>query len=97
MTVGRFELKLNSRTLVTLEEHLKDCTPTNSFPWVTLAIRIPAVTFPFYRKNDWGEWERIFCVSFPTLIQLNKIDDISWEGHLTVLGFGVSFIYQYGY
>jgi hypothetical protein len=97
MMIGRFELKLNSRTIVTCEEHLKGCVPTNAFPWVTLALRIPSVTLPFYRKNDWGEWERLFCVSAPTLIQWGKCDDISWEGHLMLLGFGVSIIYQYGY
>jgi hypothetical protein len=97
MTIGRFELKLNSKTLVMAEEHTKDCLPTNSFPWVTLALRIPAITLPFYRRNDWGEWERIFAISAPTLVQFTNCSDISWEGHLMVLGFGISFIYQSGY
>jgi len=97
MTIGRFELKLNSKTLVMAEEHTKDCLPTNSFPWITLALRVPSITLPTQERNDYGEWERLFSISAPTLLQLSHCSDISWEGHLMVLGFGISIIWQYGY
>ena len=95
--IGRFELKLNTYTITKFLSFWRYETPTKEYPWVTLALRIPSVTLPFYRKNDWGEWERLFCISAPTLIQWSSCDDISWEGHLMVLGFGVSVIYQWGY
>jgi hypothetical protein len=95
--IGRFELKLNAQQGLKFYDENKVNNPTKECPWVTLALRIPSVTLPFYRKNDWGEWERLFTISAPTLIQLSNCSDISWEGHLMVLGFGVSVIYQFGY
>jgi len=97
MTIGRFELRLNSRTFIEYFNGARGNTPTNAFPWITLSLRFPSVTFPTQQRNDWGEWECMFSISAPTLIQMSNCSDISWEGHLMVLGFGVSFIYQFGY
>jgi hypothetical protein len=91
--LGRFELKLNTWTFI---EYING-TGRTLFPWLMISLRTPTITLPFYKLNELGEWERIFCVSAPTLIQLSDCSDISWEGHLMVLGFGVSFIYQYGF
>lgn len=97
MTIGRFELKLNNYTVKKLFNGKENDLPKNNFPWVTLSLRFPSITLPFYRKNDWGEWERLFAISASTLLQITHCSDISWEGHLMVLGFGISFIYQFGY
>lgn len=97
MTIGRFELKLNTWTFIEYLNGTPENIPTNDFPWITLALRFPSITFPVQRRNDWGEWERLFAISAPTLIQLNHCSGISWEGHFTILGFGVSVIYQYSY
>jgi hypothetical protein len=97
MTIGRFELKLNSWTFIEYFNGARYNTPTKEFPWITLALRFPSVTLPIQRRNDWGEWESIFAISAPTLIQFSNCNDISWEGHLMILGFGISFIYQFGY
>ena len=97
MTIGRFELKLNKWTFIEYFNGKGSATPAQEFPWVTLALRFPSVTLPTQERNDWGDWERIFAVSAPTLVQLNSCSDISWEGHLMILGFGISFVYQFGY
>lgn len=97
MTLKQLELKLNNYTIKKIFYGRKNDFPSYDFPWITIALRVPSITLPFHRKNDWGEWERLFCISIPTLIQLSNCSDISWEGHLMVLGFGVSFIYQYGF
>jgi hypothetical protein len=96
MKIGQLELRLNKHILTNLYYGSKD---EFRFPWITLALRIPSVMLPFYRKNDWGEMggTAIFCISAPTLIQISSCDNISWEVHLMILGFGISFIYQYGY
>lgn len=96
MTIGRFELKLNTWT-IKLFNNRSSNFPRKEFPWITLALRVPSITLPTQERNDWGEWERLFAISAPTLFQLSNCNDISWEGHLMVLGFGVSFIYQFGY
>jgi len=97
MTIGRFELKLNSWIFIEYFNGQVSDTPAQEFPWVTLALKFPSVTLPKQKLNDWGEWERVFAISAPTLIQITNCNDISWEGHLTVLGFGISVIYQFGY
>jgi hypothetical protein len=97
MRFGRIELKLNSKTLITMVEHYKDCTPTNEFPWITVALRVPSITLPFQRKNEFDEWERLFEISAPTFIQWGKTEDISWQFSKLILGFGISILYQYGY
>lgn len=97
MTIGRFELKLNSKTLFTKLQLQSNFCVSKNFPWITLALQVPAVTFPVQRRNDWGEWERLFAISAPTLIQISHCSGISWEGHFMILGFGVSFIWQFGY
>jgi hypothetical protein len=98
MTIGRFELKLNTWTLFTKEPKGSNWWVSKGFPFVTLSLRVPSITFPVVqRRNEWSEWERTFAISAPTLIQLNYYSDISWEGHLMLLGFGISFIYQFGY
>jgi len=97
MTIGRFEFKLNSKTFVEYSNGKVSNTPAQECPWVTLALRVPSITLPIQERNDWGEWERMFSISAPTLIQVSNCNDISWEGHFMVLGFGISFIYQNGY
>lgn len=97
MSIGRFELKLNTWTFIEYLNGTGINCPDQKSPWITLAFRIPSITLPFYKRNDLGEWERLFCISAPTLIQWCKTEDISWEFHKIVLGFGVSVIYQYGY
>jgi len=94
MTIGQLELRLNTYVL---SRYFYGPRDEFKFPWVTLSLRVPDVTLPIQKKNDLGEWERLFCISAPILIQISHCDDISWEGHFMVLGFGISFIYQYGY
>jgi hypothetical protein len=97
MTIGQFKFKLNSKTLFKKEPTGSNWWVSKSFPFITFALETPTIVLPFYKKNEFGEWERTFCISALTLIQLNSCSDISWEVHFIVLGFGVSFIYQYGY
>jgi hypothetical protein len=97
MKIGRFEFKLNELALFIKEPKGSNFCVSKGFPFVTLALRMPSITFPVQHRNDWGEWERSFCVSAPTLIQLSNCSDISWELHLRVLGFGISLCYQWGY
>lgn len=102
MTIGRFDLKLNTWTFIEYFNYKYTNArginlPEREFPFVTLVLRFPSVTFPVQRRNDWGELERLFAISAPTLIQISNCSDISWTVHLTMLGFGISFIYQYGY
>jgi len=94
MKIGQLELRLNTHVLA---RYLYGPGDEFRFPWITLALNVPSVIFPIQRRNDWGEWERSFCVSAPTLIQLSNCSDISWELHLRVLGFGISLCYQWGY
>lgn len=98
MTIGQFELRINTKILFKKNfAKSSNWSIGRNFPFVTLSLRIPSVTFPIQKLNDWGEWERLFCISIPTLIQISHCDGISWEGHLMLLGFGVSIIWQYGY
>lgn len=89
-----FELEINGYTLIKLR---KQNLPSKEFSWVTFGLRIPTISFPFLKKNYLGEWERIFCFSFPTVFQITKTKNISWEVHVRILGFGFALCAQYGY
>jgi hypothetical protein len=92
--LGLFELEVNGHTLIKLGNANFFSKET---PWVMFGLRAPNVSLPFFKRNSFGEWERMFAISFPTIFQVSKIEDISWEVHLRVLGFGFSFLWQYGY
>lgn len=91
MKIGYYEVELNGHRLLSLG------TEYYEFPLTIFGIRIPSVSLPFQKKNEFGEWERILAISAPTIIEWMNISDISWEFHFRVLGFGFVLCHQYSF
>lgn len=97
MNFGQFTVKLNTYPLIELFNTKGKRSPTEKYPWMTLSFRTPSVALPFQTKNELGEWQRMLEISAPTILKWININDISWEFHLRILGFGITFSSQYGY